>query len=212
MNRNYQKASKRRYYARYLAGYTKRNYAILGMGLLFLAGVLGGTLLLKSADGETVELLMRLVGGFVEKRQTQTFPEVFAASATSSLLFVGGLFLCGFCAVGQPAEILAPLFRGLGFGFSVSSLYAGYGASAAGYVGLFLLPNMLISTVVILFCCRESLRMSGSLFSALRGGEGYKMPLRLYLARYIVAAGICLSSALLEAFTYSSFANYFTLS
>lgn len=213
MSRNAIQNGRRRYYARYFSHYTRKYYALLGLGAFFLLGVLAGSVLLGSADGETLTLLMRLVTGFVEKRRGQALIENFAGAATSSFLFVGALFLCGFSAVGHPAELLAPLFRGLGFGFSVSSLYNSYGTSATGFVALFLMPNMLISTIAILFCCRESLRLSTFFFSAMRpvkqDREAYS--LRLYVARYFVAAVVCALSAFLEAFIYSLFANYFIL-
>lgn len=211
--RTMQKGGKRRYYTRYLTHYTKKNYALLGLGLLFLTGILAGTLLYGFAEGETLTLLGELVTGFVEKRRTQGVAANFTASLSSSLVFVAVLFCGGFCALAHPVVIVAPLFRGLGFGFSVASLYAAYGASAAGFVGLYVMPNMLLTTVAILFCCREALRLSSSLWKLLRhkNGEEGSYSLRLYVARFLVAALVCGGSALLESFTYYLFAKYIVL-
>jgi uncharacterized membrane protein SpoIIM required for sporulation len=203
------KAGRRRYYARYISHYTKRNYALLGLGALFLAGVLAGTMLLGAVEGDSLALMRDLLTGFVEKRRTQQVAANFAAAAASSLFFVGAMFVCGFCAIGQPLALLAPFFKGLGFGLSVASLYSVYGAGTAGYVGLFLLPGTVITTVTLLFCCRESLKLSSRFLRALRHDPQDKddHPIRLYLARYLVAVTICLAAALLEAFIYFLFAN-----
>ncbi|MCL2056441.1 MAG: hypothetical protein FWH02_04370 [Oscillospiraceae bacterium] len=203
------KIGRRKYYARYISHYTKRNYALIGLGALFLAGVLAGALLPGFADADRMSFVRELLTGFVERRRTQPISGNFYAAAASSLIFVGAMFFCGFCAIGQPAALLAPLFKGLGFGISVASLYSAYGAGAAGYVGLFLLPGTVITTVALLICCRESLRLSTRFWRMARpnGGESGAYPLRIYTARYIVAAAVCLISAALEAFIYYLFAN-----
>jgi hypothetical protein len=208
-----QHGGRRRAYARYISHYTRRNYALLGMGLLFLAGMLGGVLLVNVTDGTTLDMLGKLVQGFVEQRREQALLENFRSAAGASLIFVAVLFLCGFCAIAQPAEILLPAFRGLGFGFSVGYLYSVYGTTATLYIALFLMPDMLVTTIVILLCCRESIRLSRSFLSGLRPakGEGDFYPLRLYVARYLVAALGCGASALVQAFICSAFANYVTL-
>lgn len=213
MIRTNSQGREKQYYARYLAHYTKKNYALLALGLLFVCGVIMGTLLIRTAQTDTLELLLRVVNGYVEKRREQTLLQNFMTGAGSSLLFVLVLLGCGFCAVSQPIVVLVPLFRGLGYGFSVASLYANYGTRAIGFVALFVLPNMIFSTLAILVCCRESLRLSGSFFGALRqdGGNSAFYSLRIYLGRYTVAAGLCVLSALVEAGLYFAFAKFFVL-
>lgn len=203
-----------RNYPRQMAGYAKKNTALLLLALLFLAGVTLGAVLLRHAGGETAALLERLTEDFLQNRRGQSLGANFLWAAGSSLMFVGVLFVCGFCAIAHPAEILAVFFRGLGFGASAASLYAGFGARAAGFLALFVLPNMLLSSVAILFCCRESLRLSSRFFAAMfPDGEAQtdKYPLRYYLGRYAAAMLLCLISALLEAVMYLGFAKYLVL-
>lgn len=201
-----------RYYTRYLAHYARKNHVLLILGALFLSGALLGTVLVGTAGGETIEMLLRVVNGFIENRRGQTLLQnIFSASA-SSLTFVAILFVCGFCAISQPVTLLLPFIRGLGFGFSAGSLYARYGSAATGFVSLFILPDMLISSVAILLCCKESLRLSGNFFRMAAGGardEAY--PIRIYVGRYIAAAILCVFSAFIESVLYFVFANYFFL-
>lgn len=205
-------ADRRGYYSRYIAHYTQKNYGLLALGVLFLTGVLLGTLLLRTVNDETLELLLRIVGGFVSNRREQSLLQNFLSGAASSLAFLSVLLVCGFCAVSQPLVVLLPLFRGLGVGISMASLYAAYGTGAIGFVTLLMLPGTLLSTIAILLCCRESLRLSASFFGALRrqaNREPYS--LRLYLARYFACALICLLAAFVEAVLYFGFANFFVL-
>lgn len=201
----------RKYYSRYIAHYTKRNYLLLVLGGLFITGVMLGTLMLRAAGAETTDLLLRMVNGFVESRREQSLLENFTSGLLSSMIFLGVLFVCGFCAISQPVVVALPLFRGLGVGFSVATLYATYGSQAIGFVSLLMLPGTVITTLAILVCCRESLRLSGSFFGSIGSGrqdrEFYSM--RIYLARYMACGLLCIFSAFLEAVLYFGFANYF---
>ncbi|MDL2247858.1 hypothetical protein LJC05_03925 [Bacteroides sp. OttesenSCG-928-J23] len=204
----------RGYYRRYLAHCAKQSGALLALGGLFLLGALLGTLLVRTAGGDTLTLLFKLVSGFVEKRRGQDFAANFMAAAGSSLALVAALMIGGFCAVAQPAVAAVPLLRGMGFGFSAASLYLRYGRAAMGFVGVLILPGMILSTVGVLLCCRESLRLSAALFRLLvrppqSGRDQYL--LRGYLAKYLLAAMLCVAAAGLEAALYTAFAHRFLL-
>jgi len=210
MFRSQSKSPRSRYYARYFVHYLKKNYPVLLLGALFVVGVLLGTLLLRGAEQETLDLLYRLMGGFMENRKGNGLYENFLSAAGSSLLFLGILFLCGFCAIAQPLIVLAPLIRGMGFGFTTASLFARYGMSALGFVGVLVLPGTLISTVAILLCCRQSLRLSGTFLASVRPNrrrESEPYSLSNYLLSFAFGALICLAGAFLEAVLYFLFAN-----
>ena len=199
-----------RYYSRYLAHYTKRNITLIMLGILFLLGTLSGTILLRSSSEETLALLFRIVNGYAEKRAGQSLADNLISAACSNLAFLLVLFLCGFCAVAHPVEALIPFCRGLGYGFSVGSLYASHGARAIGFTALYMLPPMLFSTTAILLCCVESLRLSSVLFFALGKPDERKRgdySIRIYLARFFSAAFLCLFAALLESALFALFAK-----
>lgn len=198
-------------YTRYLANYAKKNYILLILGALFITGVMLGTLLIRSAGEDTLTTLLRVVNGFIEKRRGQTLLQNLFSASLSSFIFIAVMFVCGFCAVSQPVIIAAPLFRGLGFGFSAALLYSSHGANAAGFIALFIFPDMLISSLAILLCCRESLRLSGNFWGMMWGSGGELYPLRIYLGRYVAALILCVISAFIEAVLYFAFANYFIL-
>jgi len=211
MRTNSHGAARRRYYTRYLAHYTRKNYMLLLLGGLFVVGVALGTLLVRSAGAQTVELMLRLIGDFSQRRRNQPFAQNMWAGLLSGMGLLLALFVSGFCAVTRPAIFLVPLLRGLGFGFSAASLYARYGASAAGFVAVFLLPGMVVSSMAMLFCCNESLRLSGSLWGLLRSRGDDPYSLRIYCARYIAAGALWTLAILLEATLYALLPNAFVL-
>lgn len=203
----------RRYYSRYIAHHTKKNYPLLILGALFITGVLLGTLLLRSAGGDTLELLLQMAGVFVDKRRDQSMLQNFLSGLGSSMVFIIILFVSGFCAISHPLVITLPLFRGLGVGFSTASLYASHGAQAIGYVALLMMPGTVLSTIAILICCRESLRLAGSFFTAMGRADSSKefYSLRIYFARFFICTILCIISAFLEAILYFGFANSFLM-
>lgn len=204
----------REYYARYLKHYTKKNYALLLLGGMFLLGTVLGALLARSAGSDTLALLLRLTNGFLEKRRSQSFLQNLIVSGCTSLGMVAALFVCGFCAISQPLVAALPLLRGMGFGFSITSLYARYGTAAVGFTSVLILPGMVLSTVAILLCCRESLRLSNSVLSLLGSAQqnGRKQyPLRAYLGKYTAAVLLCVVSAVVEAGLYAAFSGFFAL-
>ena len=208
-------SAKQRYYARYIAHYTKKNNTIIALGGLFIAGMVLGVMLLRGAGHDTLLLLERLVGGFIAGRAQAGLYENFISAFSSSMLFVVAVFVAGFCAIAQPVILAVPLVRGLGFGFSAASLYLRYGAQATGMVGVLMLPGMLLSTLAILICCRQALRFSGAFFAAMRNESdktAHPLSLRAHCAVHAFALGLCALGAFIEAVLYLAFANSFVLS
>ena len=206
--------SKRKYYARYVARYAGKNTSTLALGALFLAGMALGAMLLRGAGPETLRLLEQVVGGFIDRRTTAGMSENFASAFTASMLFVGAVFVLGFCAIAQPVIAAAPLVRGLGFGFSAAMLYMSYGTQAIGVVGVLMLPGMLLSTLAVIICCRQALRLSGTFFAHIRPGAGSTaepIGLRAYCFSHLFAVGLCALGALAEAALYLAFANSLVL-
>jgi hypothetical protein len=193
-------------YARDIARYARKNTILLILAGIFLLGVALGALAFRAAGAETAGAIARLLEIFKENRAEQGVLANAAAMLSASAAFLAFLLVCGFCAVSQPAILAVPAFRGLGFGFSAASLYAAHGISAMGYVALMILPDMLLSSLAILLCSREALRLSGSFWHMMLG-EKSTYPLKIYLGRFAACAVLCAISAVLAAVLNFAFAN-----
>ena len=205
------KNSRGKYYAKYISKYTQKNYALIILGSLFLSGVLTGTIIINSAGEQTADFLVDIVKTFVKAKESQSFSELFVSAAVSPLVFVLLLFVCGFCGVFQPIEAVLVFLRGVGFGAMASVLYSVYGTNAAAYIFVYILPGMLVSTLAILFCCREALRFSGKVFWGIIGKETEKYPLRIYMARFLMAGIVCVFSAFIDAVLFTMFEKFIIL-
>ncbi|MDR2908423.1 MAG: hypothetical protein LBU86_00870 [Oscillospiraceae bacterium] len=202
-----------KYYARYIRQYTKKNRTVIALGGIFIIGVIIGCLLLRNAGGDALSLVEKMLGNQAAARRGYSLYENFLSALSSSMIFAGALFVCGFCAIAQPVIAAAPLIRGLGFGFCVSSLYSRYGSSAIGFVGVLLLPGMLFSTMGVLIGCKEALRLSGGILRAILTGASSEGggSVRAYCLGFVLAAGFCVAGAIIEAALYFWFANSFVL-
>ena len=123
------------------------------------------------------------------------------------------MFFCGFCAISQPLIALVPFFKGLGFGLSASTMLSIYGSSAMGYLIVLLLPGTILSTLVLLFCCKESLGLSCMFFQVIN-------PLQMpsegtsvgdYCVKYIIFTACLAGTSALESLLFQMFSSYFAL-
>ncbi|MBC8545581.1 stage II sporulation protein M [Clostridiaceae bacterium NSJ-31] len=180
--------------------------------VLFLAGILTGALFLKSADTQTLQSLSTLIGHFAVRRGEQNILTTFVSSFTSTALMLAILFVCGFCAVAQPVIVLLPFFRGLGFGYQAGYLYAQNGFLGVGYVALVLLPNMLLSTLILIYGCGEAFSMSTAYYRSTKqeGGSHLIQP-KAYCVKFMLLLFLSLASALIDALCNALFSGLFPM-
>ncbi|MEG1953358.1 MAG: stage II sporulation protein M [Hydrogenoanaerobacterium sp.] len=195
--------------------FKRRLYAyrrLLFYVVVFLVGVFAGALFLRGTSQETLSNLSLLIKKFTSIRHEQATVSTFIVSFTSTATMLCIIMVCGFCAIAQPVIVLLPFFRGLGFGYEAGCIYAQSGFNGMGYVALLLLPNMLISTLLIAYGCSEAFSMSSVYYRAVSRGEGGGLITpRGYLARFFVLFVLAaFASALDSAFT-GFFSHLFVL-
>lgn len=207
------KRRKAGYYKRYFLFFIRENWLILLFGFLFIFGVWIGTSFIGSFQGETLDQLLILLNGFVSRREGQEMRQTFLSTFFSSFGPAALLFFCGFCAISQPLIALVPFFKGLGFGLSASTMLSIYGSSAMGYLIVLLLPGTILSTLVLLFCCKESLGLSCMFFQVIN-------PLQMpsegtsvgdYCVKYIIFTACLAGTSALESLLFQMFSSYFAL-
>lgn len=194
---------------RLLLRYWNAYRPIFFYAILFLAGVLVGAIFIKTADQGVLQALARLIGSFSQRRQEQAVLDTFFSSFFSTGCMLLLLFLCGFCAVAQPVIVLLPFFRGLGFGYQAGYLYAQNGLTGVGYTALVLLPNMVLSTLILIYGCSEAFQLSTLYYRAARQEGGIKLNLRIYCAKFLFLGVAALFSSFLDAVCTLVFSGLF---
>lgn len=197
-----------------IAGTLKDNLILSFLCALSIAGVLWGGLAMRAMDIGTTESLAYLVSGFQSQRAVQSFQESFAASLASTGIFLCILYILGCCAIAAPLICFIAFFKGLGAGLVGSYLFAGFGRAATPHFLVILLPNIFLSTLLILFAARASVSMSTVFFRFLFPSDSPLEPLRdfrRYCISYAVFAVLCIMLAFLDALISTMLLPYFPL-
>ena len=174
-----------------------RNEIFFLLAVLFLVGVLLGACLIRANGDSWRGFIRQLVAGFSGGRGEQTIAETFLQSLAGSAVFLLAIFLCGFCAVGQPLICLALLFRGMGYGLTAGGIYSVYGISGMGYVALLLLPNCILTALILLWAGQSAFRFSTGLYGAMKGSG--KMTARPYCLEFSFLAAGLFEAALIDS-------------
>ncbi len=179
---------------------TKRDWIFYLLGALFLLGVGIGALLVSRCQPQTLELLKGVLGGYVELRQSRPFGSIVISTFSSLFLFLLILFLLGFCSISQPAILLVPLFKGLGYGFAAGTLYGESGASAILQIAILMLPSILPGTLLLMLASRSALLFSTRLFHvSVHRESAFGPSIKRYGMRFLLFMVLSLLIALLDA-------------
>ncbi|MDR2524934.1 MAG: stage II sporulation protein M [Oscillospiraceae bacterium] len=125
-------------------------------------------------------------------------------------LFLLAAYLFGLCAAGLPFVLALPVIRGLGLGAVSGWLFAQYGLSGLGYSILVLFPSAVLSMLVMLAACKESMLMSGDMLLIASGkSDRVESNFRMFTARYFVLLLLCAGAAILDAACFRAFSGMF---
>jgi hypothetical protein len=106
----------------------------------------------------------------------------------SLVLFVFAAFLFGLSAVGQPFGLALLIYRGIGIGVSVTTLYAVFGTGSVMRVLVLVFPKALAVSAISVLAVRETVRSSNSLLSYCVKSEhdDNRNSIRLYSLKFVV--------------------------
>lgn len=179
---------------------------------LFVAGMVLGRGMVGILGGSTGEQALALAGGFLAQRSVQTPLQTFLVSFFSS----GGqlllLLFLGFCAIGTPLLYLYPLVRGMGVGLGYGSLFYQEGVRALGWFAV-LLPNLLLSTIILLTACRLSIDLSLKFwtFTGRKEGPTARIAPSGICSRYIFFTLLLVLSSGLDALLLAIFGRFLSI-
>lgn len=121
-------------------------------------------------------------------------------------------FVFGLCVIGFPIPFFAVLIKGMSIGVISSFLYSEYGLRGFGFCMLVFFPVQLITTLILLFSGKDSVRMSISLLQTLtekniRTGERFEI--KQYVFRsfiwFVITTVISFLSAVLNVYVVRLF-------
>lgn len=198
---------------RCFAAHTRNHVVVYLLGALFLFGMAAGALMVRHASADTLDKLSILLGSYVEQRRTLAFAGIVASTFFSTFAMLAILFFCGFCTIAQVLIFAIPVFKGLGYGFSIGMLYAEYGMNAIWYVLILLFPVMFLGTVLLIAAGRSALALSVTLLRSSITASMPAAPFRIkrYCVKFIIFTLFCLLISILDAVLSTKFGSLFVL-
>lgn len=170
--------------------------------ILFLAGILIGSLCMKYFGTQFHLILEDLVKNTFENQENSNFLQLFTFSFFSAYSYIVIVFLCGFSAIAVPVCFIVPLVKGLGVGAILGYLYANLGLTGIGLTAVSLLPNIVLTSIVLISAAGVSCDFSMVIFKNLfLTGEQYKLKnyAKHYCFKFIVYTIFSIFCALLDA-------------
>lgn len=162
-------------------------------------GVTAGVILSINMDESSLVLLSG-----VEQKLTLAaegnWLNVFFSSFAGVAIILSAAFLCGFCAVAQPIELLLAAFRGLGLGVCVRGIYLN--SDVLRSMAVFL-PFAVLSTGILLLGIKEAFGLSMRYLSLSTTSEnllGIKTEIHDYAARFLILTILLAALAMADAF------------
>ncbi len=185
----------------------KYDRLLMLLSVMYFTGVVLGTVLYCTLDSDRIDILDGMIENFVSGRILNSFGETVVNSFAGAFFMLAVCFFLGFCIIAGPAEILIPLFRGLGTGTAAAVMYGRYGLSGAGASAFLIVPEAVMSAFVLIMAARESIRFSAALYRASVGkNSGGECPdVKLYFTKFVIlCAGLALSSVIDSIVTFAS--------
>ncbi len=171
--------------------------------LMLVCGITAGVILTLGAEPQELISLCGAEKKLLMCENGQWLMAAIKSFAGAGLIMAAG-YLCGFCALGQPAELLISGLRGMGLGAAVRGVYLS--GSVFKCMAAFL-PYAVLSTMLILSALNDSLSLSMRYFGLSTTAEnrlGLKNEVGSYSARYLlrflILAALAVSDALAAAY------------
>lgn len=182
---------------------TSKPNVIFRIMLLMVVGVLIGTLAFSFLKTSTLSDLNLVNNDYLSMRENGGYVEILYSSLLNSSLLIIVLFLMGFCAIAQPAAVLVPIYKGLGFGVTIAQIYSKNGLNGFLTAFILILPCALVSSYALFIAVRESMKMSNRFFSQAfldKRSESTSINeyVRLYAVKFLVLEAITAVSAAVD--------------
>ena len=179
--------------------------------LLAICYLLGVFLGVRAIDYLSTDLkggIVAIFSNFMEIRAEQTLQQTAVSSFLQNFVLIAILFLLGFCAISLPLIPCVVLFKGMGYGVTVSAMleYGNNGISLLR-LGLLIVPFAVVSALIVLAAAKQAVHLSIGCYRTLRDGKGERdMGIAEYCRVFFVLILCIAFSSAADALLYSLFA------
>ncbi|MBQ9024485.1 MAG: stage II sporulation protein M [Bacilli bacterium] len=155
-------------YNNYKRELSKKNNLIILVLIVFLIGLIFGSIYITILSNDQKTLVLKQVTSFfngIEKTSFSNKIDIFKNSLYSNLLYITIMWLLGISVIGIPIIFIMVFFKSFILGFSISSIFAKYGIKGLIKVLLYLIPANIVMIIFIIFLSSYSILISTKIFT-----------------------------------------------
>ena len=192
-------------YNNYKREIAKRNNILVLILVIFIVGLIFGSIYITILSNDQKLLIMNKVSNFfktITKIKFEYKIDIFKNSLYSNLLCVCSIWILGISIVGIPIVFIIMFFKSFILSFSVSSIFAKYGFKGIVKVLIYLFPSNIIFTIFVIFLSTYSIIISSNIFLSAFKKEtiNFKLFMGKYLFLLVIGVLISILCALYDAF------------
>ena len=204
-------------YNNYKKEIKKTNNILVLILVIFVIGVIFGSIYITILKNPEKQSIMTQVNNYflsMNKISFETQIVIFKNSLISNLLYFIFVWLLGLSVIGIPIIILMVFFKSFILGFSISSIFAKYGAKGILGAFIYIFPSSLTICIFTIFLSTYSLILAFKLLQAAFTKKTINF--RTFMGKYffvlLVAVLLSVLCSLIDAFLsphlYKIFTNF----
>ena len=183
-------------YNNYKRELKKKNNIIVLVMIIFLIGLIFGSIYISILSNEQKKIVMDSVTSFFKTSEKMNFDdkiEIFKNSLYSNLLYCIIMWTLGLSIIGLPIIFIMIFFKSFITGFSVSSIFAKYGIKGILKVILYVFPSNIVFTIFVIFLSYFSILISNKIF--LSAFKKQTINFKTFMGKYflILVIGVLIS-------------------
>ncbi len=189
----------------------KNHILTVTLYVVVFIGLVSGSFLIKELP-ELLQNVKSIFENYISSVSGQTLLKNFVVQLMVNLSVILLNFVFGLCVIGFPIPFFIVLIKGISIGVLSAFLYTEYALNGFGFCMLVFFPVQLITTLVLIFCGKESVRMSIGLLKTLteqnfRTGERYEIKKYMLQSVFcvLITVGISFISAVLNVYVIRLF-------
>lgn len=160
-------------------------FCIIMLFAAYILGTVWGCNINFSMSDEAL-MLFRNMFSADEIDKDMPFLAMFINYISSTMLYLIAALFLGFCSIGSILIYIVPFASGVGYGLNQIQLL--YKASQSQNYNLFLIDGIfsILITIIIIFCCKQSLKMSFNIWQKSFMQNTRYNPLSISLNSYVI--------------------------
>lgn len=202
-------------YNNYKKELSKKNSILLVIFIIFLIGLIFGSIYITILDDIEKTKILKEVNNFfisIDKLEFADKLSIFKNTLISNLLYFVFMWLLGLSVIGIPVIIIMIFFKSFILGFSISGIFAKYGLKGILGAFFYIFPSSVITSLLAIFLSVYSLILSIKLIQSafFKRTINFKTFMGKYFFILVVSILLSVLCSLFDAFVLPSILKIFT--